>query len=168
MACEPAISSTITNIGAKDMDEAEMESMPDILLVEDNDGHARLVEAILREAGIGNTIYRFANGQDALDYVECAGKYTGRANEKPFVLLADIDLPRVDGFELLKRLRIHQSGRAVPIMILTLQQDPEDIRRFYEQGCNDYLCKWAAFSDTHLFARRVRALLSLVPCPTVN
>ena len=105
-----------------------------IVLVEDDDGHANLVERNLQRAGLANGILRLKDGQEALDYVQGKGAHAGRPGPHPMLLLLDIKMPRVDGVEVLRQLKSDPQTALVPIIMLTTTDDPREIQRCYELG----------------------------------
>ncbi|KAA1005518.1 response regulator [Paraburkholderia panacisoli] len=153
-----------------------------IVLIEDDDGHATLVERNLRRAGISNQFLRFRDGQQALDYffgaqpadVDAVGgspasamanASTARENLTNFVVLLDLKMPRVDGFEVLRRLKESPSTAAVPVIVLTTTDDPREIARCYELGCNVYICKPVEYDAFIEAVRRLGFFLQVVKLP---
>jgi CheY-like chemotaxis protein len=143
-----------------------------IVLIEDDDGHATLVERNLRRAGISNGFLRFSDGQQALDYffgdppgVDISGKYPPRQDLTNFVVLLDLKMPRVDGFEVLRRLKDSPSTAAVPVIVLTTTDDPREIERCYELGCNVYITKPVEYDAFIEAVRRLGFFLQVVKLP---
>jgi CheY-like chemotaxis protein len=143
-----------------------------IVLIEDDDGHATLVERNLRRAGISNGFLRFSDGQQALDYFfgdppggDIAGKYPPRQDLTNFVVLLDLKMPRVDGFEVLRRLKDSPSTTAVPVIVLTTTDDPREIERCYELGCNVYITKPVEYDAFIEAVRRLGFFLQVVKLP---
>jgi CheY-like chemotaxis protein len=143
-----------------------------IVLVEDDDGHATLVERNLRRAGISNGFVRFADGQQALDYFfgdrplgEKAGKYPPRDDLTNYVVLLDLKMPRVDGFEVLRRLKESPTTAAMPVIVLTTTDDPREIERCYELGCNVYITKPVEYDAFIEAVRRLGFFLQVVKLP---
>ena len=95
-----------------------------ILLAEDDAGHASLVKRNLKRAGIVNNIIHVEDGQETLDYLRCQGKYAGRTQNGPLLLLLDIKMPRVDGVEVLKQLKAEEKTARIPVIMLTTTDDP--------------------------------------------
>ncbi len=122
-----------------------------ILLVEDNADDVELAMHGLREMRTDCQIEIARNGEQALDYLFCAGEYAQRdPRDKPALILLDIRLPDISGFEILKRLRDSQENRRIPVVILSASDDESDIVAGYDLGANSYLCKpvkFSAFSD---------------------
>jgi CheY-like chemotaxis protein len=143
-----------------------------IVLIEDDDGHATLVERNLRRAGISNGFLRFSDGQQALDYFfgdppsgDTAGKYPPRQDLTNFVVLLDLKMPRVDGFEVLRRLKDSPTTAAVPVIVLTTTDDPREIERCYELGCNVYITKPVEYDAFIEAVRRLGFFLQVVKLP---
>ncbi|QQC64757.1 response regulator [Paraburkholderia ginsengisoli] len=150
-----------------------------IVLIEDDDGHATLVERNLRRAGITNGFLRFRDGQQALDYFFGAetpdapgAPASAAANAYPpcedltqFVVLLDLKMPRVDGFEVLRRLKASPRTASVPVIVLTTTDDPREIARCYELGCNVYICKPVEYDAFIEAVRRLGFFLQVVKLP---
>jgi CheY-like chemotaxis protein len=114
----------------------------EILIVDDEEGHAELVSRNLRRCGFTNTFVPFTNGEDALNYVLSHGADTARHGGDPLLILLDIKMPgRFDGVDVLKRLKADPEKRKIPIIMLTTTDDPREISRCYDLGCNVYLTK---------------------------
>lgn len=112
-----------------------------IVLAEDDDGHATLIQRSLRRVGFTNEIVRVKDGQEALDYILAQGTYAGRVHaERPLVLL-DINMPRLDGIETLRQLKARESTKTIPVVMLTTTNDPNEIERCYQLGCGIYITK---------------------------
>lgn len=144
-----------------------------IVLIEDDDGHATLVERNLRRSGISNGFVRFSDGQQALDYFfGASAAETGAAPGVPsredlanFVVLLDLRMPRVDGFEVLRRLKADPVTAAVPVIVLTTTDDPREIERCYELGCNVYITKPVEYGAFIEAVRRLGFFLQVVKLP---
>lgn len=136
-----------------------------ILLAEDDDGHAYLVEENLREAGLLNRIHRVKDGQEALDFVSCEGPYVGRARNGPLLLLLDINMPRVDGVEVLRRLKADPNTVELPVIVLTTTDDPREVKRCYELGCSSYVTKPVEYDRFVEAVRRLGLFLNIVQVP---
>ncbi len=113
-----------------------------ILLVEDDDGHARLLEKNLRRGGLLNRLVRVADGQEAVDYVSRFGLYSDHARYPfPSVILLDVRMPRLDGFEVLAHLKRDPELMKIPVIMLTSTDNQTEINRAYEMGANGYVVK---------------------------
>jgi CheY-like chemotaxis protein len=136
-----------------------------IVLAEDDDGHAYLVRANLEEAGVVNRIVHVRDGQEALDFVRCEGPYAGRPADGPVLVLLDINMPRVDGVEVLRRLKADPHTAQVPVIVLTTTDDPREVRRCYDLGCNNYVTKPVEYARFVEAVRRLGLFLSIVEVP---
>ncbi len=112
-----------------------------ILLVEDDPGHARLVMKNLRRAGVGNSLVWVDNGQRAVDLLLRQGEFQLDATPLPELVLLDLNLPGLDGIQVLGRLRGQERTRYLPVAMLTTSDQPEEIRRCFELGCNAFFRK---------------------------
>jgi CheY-like chemotaxis protein len=131
-----------------------------ILLAEDDDGHARLIERNLRRAGVINPIIRVTDGQAVLDYI-----YRSQS-DLPLLLLLDINLPQVDGIEVLRRLKSDPRSSKLPVIMLTTTDDPRDIDRCYELGCSVYITKPARYEKFVEAIQRLGMFLEIVKLPS--
>jgi len=133
-----------------------------ILLVEDDAGHARLIEKNLRRSKVCNEIRTVRDGAEALDYLFGDG---GPARLSSLLVLLDLKLPKVDGYEVLERMKADERTKVVPVIVLTTTDDAREVARCYELGCNVYVTKPV---DYERFAEAVRSLglfLSVVTIP---
>jgi two-component system response regulator len=126
-----------------------------ILLVEDNPDDEALTLRALRKANVRNEVVVAHDGVEALDYLLGAGDRTGRERKTPQVVLLDLKLPRLDGLEVLRRLRADERTRLVPVVILTSSSEDEDRIAGYRLGANSYVRKPVDFGQ---FAEAVRQL----------
>ena len=136
-----------------------------ILLAEDDDGHAYLVEENLKECGIANQVVRVRDGQEALDYVRCEGPYAGRCPNGPLLVLLDINMPRVDGVEVLRQLKADPKTDQLPVVMLTTTDDPREVKRCYEAGCGCYVTKPVEYDRFVEAVRRLGLFLAIVQVP---
>jgi CheY-like chemotaxis protein len=112
-----------------------------ILLAEDDDGHAALVQRNLERAGLINGFVRLRDGQEALDYVRGRGDFASRELWPNVLVLLDINMPRVDGVEVLRQLKADPATNLIPVIMLTTTDDPREVKRCYELGCSVYVTK---------------------------
>jgi len=139
-----------------------------ILIAEDDEGHARLIEKNLTRAGLHNKIERFDNGQAVLDFLFCRGPGPHRALEGPYLLLLDIRMPQVDGVEVLRQIKQDPELRKIPVLMLTTTDDPREVERCHAIGCASYIVKPV---DYDKFAEAIKSLglyISLVEVPEIN
>lgn len=131
-------------------------SEPIILLVEDNRDDEELTRLALEECKVTNQLVVVRDGQEALDWVFCTGKYQDRDScPLPCVVLLDLKLPKIDGLEVLERMRNDPRTRRVPVVILTSSREEQDLIRGYDLGANSYIRKPVDFEQ---FTRAVRDL----------
>ena len=134
-----------------------------ILLVEDDPDHELLAIRALKKANIANNIHVARDGSEAVDAL------FGPEPVKPQVILLDLKLPKIDGLEVLRRIREHETTRMLPVVVLTSSDEERDIIRSYQLGVNSYIRKPVNFTD---FAEATRQLgmywLVLNECPPVN
>jgi CheY-like chemotaxis protein len=132
-----------------------------ILLAEDDDGHAHLIQRNLKRAGVANEVVRARDGQEALDYLQ------GRGQPRParLLLLLDINMPRVDGVEVLRRLKQDPTTARIPVIMVTTTDDPREVARCYEVGCSVYVTKPVRYEDFVEALTRLGMFLSIVQVP---
>jgi two-component system response regulator len=119
-----------------------------ILLVEDNPDDEALTLRAFKKNNIRNTVVVAHDGVEALDYLFGAGAYAGRdTDEMPEVVLLDIKLPKLDGLEVLKRLRADERTRLIPVVILTSSKEEQDLIMSYSLGANSYVRKPVDFDE---------------------
>lgn len=127
-----------------------------MLLVEDNDQDEKLILRVLRKANLINEVDVVRDGQQALDYLAAVGEYAHRQDAQlPTVVLLDINLPRVNGLEVLRRLRAEERTRLLPIVMLTSSDDQRDLLSSYLDGANSFVRKPLDFGE---FAQTVAQL----------
>ncbi len=127
-----------------------------ILLVEDNPADVKLTQVALKQSNIANQMVVAKDGVEALDYLFGMGIYSGRdLRILPAVVLLDLKMPRLDGMEVLRRLRSNQLTKLIPIVVMTSSKEEKDIFRSYESGCNAYVRKPVDFDQ---FSQAIRAL----------
>ena len=118
-----------------------------VLLVEDNADDELLTLRALRKNNICNEVAVVHDGMEALEYLFCEGRYADRANVLPTVILLDLKLPKLDGIEVLRRIRNDERTRLVPIVILTSSKEDQDVVNSYSLGCNSYVRKPVNFDE---------------------
>lgn len=127
-----------------------------ILLVEDNPDDEALTMRALKKNNIGNEIFVVRDGVEALDFLFCTGDYQDRdPREMPQVILLDLKLPKVDGLEVLSRIRANGKTRVLPVVILTSSKEEQDLIQSYTLGANSYVRKPVDFNQ---FVEAVRQL----------
>lgn len=136
-----------------------------ILMAEDDEGHAYLVQQNLADAGVANRIVHVLNGQEALDYIHCRGAYAGRVPNGPLLLLLDINMPLVDGVEVLRQVKADPATASLPVIMLTTTDDPREVQRCYDLGCSCYVTKPVDYDRFIEAIRRLGLFLSIVRVP---
>lgn len=118
----------------------------DILLVEDNPDDVELTRIAFAEAGSEHRLTVVSDGAEALDFLFARGAHVGRASaDLPAVVLLDLNLPKVNGREVLQAIRAHHATRSLPVVVLTTSAEPFDVDAVYELGANSYIQKPVEF-----------------------
>ncbi|MDD5676520.1 MAG: response regulator [Kiritimatiellae bacterium] len=138
-----------------------------ILITEDDDGHAELIQEQLRGAGVSNEIIRFHDGQELWDYLMIEGRRTFRYDGHGFLLLLDILMPRLDGLEVLRRIKTDKQWRNLPVIMLTTTDDPREIESCYTLGCNCYITKPMEYERFTEMLKRLGLFMMVVQMPTI-
>ena len=126
-----------------------------IVMIEDDEGHARLIERNLRRAGINNDIMPFTNGTEALSYL-FGDDGSGIVNaHRGLLILLDLNLPDMSGVEILGKLKKNEHLRRSPVVVLTTTDDEQEIQRCYDLGANVYITKPVNYEN---FANAIRQL----------
>lgn len=111
----------------------------DILLVEDNEGDARLAREAMRDSKIRNTLHHVIDGEEAMAFLRKEGKFTDAP--RPDLILLDLNLPKKDGREVLAEIKVDETLRYIPVVVLTVSSDEEDILKSYNLHANCYVTK---------------------------
>lgn len=128
--------------------------MIDLLVVEDDPHDAELTLRALTKANLLHRVYAVRDGLEALEFLFGEGRHDGRrVDDVPRLVLLDLNLPRVDGLQVLRRIKADPRTRSIPVVILTSSREQEDVARSYGLGVNSYVVKPASFDR---FAESVR------------
>lgn len=119
----------------------------DILLVEDNPADAELTIRALKRKNLANNLIWLKDGADALDFIFSTDRYAERGNSHPKLVLLDVKLPKVDGIEVLRRVKTDKGTNTIPIVMLTSSAEERDILESYQLGVNSYLVKPVDFDE---------------------
>jgi CheY-like chemotaxis protein len=137
-----------------------------IVMIEDDEGHARLIEKNIRRAGIFNSLKHFADGASAIDFL-----FKDRNGPKlngPALILLDLNLPDMNGVDILAKIKGDEHLRLTPVVVLTTTDDKQEIQRCYDLGCNVYITKpvdYESFADA---IRQLGLFLSVIKVPVVE
>ena len=137
-----------------------------IIMVEDDEGHARLIEKNIRRAGISNELRHFSNGTTALDYLFNHSR--GPTHNGPALILLDLNLPDMSGLDILAKIKGDDKLKRTPVVVLTTTDDKVEIDRCYDMGANVYITKPVNYES---FAEAIRSLglfLSVIQVPEVD
>ena len=137
-----------------------------LLLVEDDPGHARLIELHLRRAHVPHAFVLLRDGQAAIDYFWPAQAEEGVRPAQPSLVFLDLNLPGCRGSEVLARLKTDLRTKHIPVIILSTTEDPHEIAQCYALGCNVYLTKPIAYDQCVTMIRTLGWLLTAIAVPT--
>lgn len=126
-----------------------------IVMIEDDEGHARLIEKNVRRAGVNNEIVPFTNGTAALDYILGADRSGDPSQGRYLLILLDLNLPDMSGIDILEKVKSNQHTKRLPVVILTTTDDEREIQRCYDLGANVYITKPVEYES---FANAIRQL----------
>ena len=136
-----------------------------IVMIEDDEGHARLIERNIRRAGISNSIRHFLDGTSALEYL--FEDNDGPLQNGPALVLLDLNLPDMSGIDILAKIKAEPRMKRLPVVVLTTTDDKVEIQRCYDLGCNVYITKpvnYESFADA---IRQLGLFLSVIQLPEV-
>ena len=138
-----------------------------IVMIEDDEGHARLIEKNIRRAGISNEITHFLDGTSALDYLFNAVE--GPAKNGPALVLLDLNLPDMSGTDILVKIKAEDSPlKRTPVVVLTTTDDKIEIQRCYDLGCNVYITKPVNYESFAVAIRQLGLFLSVIQVPDIE
>jgi len=133
-----------------------------ILLVEDSIRDAELTLEALSDNNLANDVIHLSDGELALDYLFYRGMYTERKKENPAVILLDIKMPKVDGIEVLRQLKLYPETKTIPVVMLTSSREEKDLLEAYNLGVNAYVVKPVIFSDFTTAVHQVGLFWALI------
>jgi two-component system response regulator len=120
----------------------------EILLVEDNLSDAELIIRALRKVNLANHLIHVKDGEEAIDFIFAQGKFSEREMKNiPRVILLDIKMPKVDGIEVLRRIKSNEETKSIPVVIMTSSKEEQDIVKSYELGVNSFVVKPVDFNS---------------------
>ena len=132
-----------------------MPELKQILLVEDDPNDVELIITGLSENNLANEIVADHSGDEALDYLKYRGKYAGRTNGHPAVVLLDLKLPKISGLEVLRQIKSDENLKCIPVVILTSSKEDKDVVQGYALGANSYVVKPV---DFHQFIDSIKLI----------
>ena len=132
-----------------------METIGRILLVEDDPKDTELTMTALEEYNLSNEVVVASDGEEALDYLYHRGKFQRRSGDNPAVMLLDLKLPKVDGLEVLQRVKADENLKMIPVVVLTSSREERDMVASYKLGVNAYVVKPV---DFHEFVNAIKEL----------
>lgn len=147
---------------------ADMNRLPTILIADDDDGHAFLVEDNLRRGGVDTTFLRFNDGQETLDFLFGRTPEPAFEPERPYLLLLDIRMPKVDGVAVLQQIKASPVLHKLPVVMLTTTEDPHEVDRCHDLGCNIYIHKPVSYESFANAMAQLGKLVSLAQLPRIK
>jgi CheY-like chemotaxis protein len=139
-----------------------------IIMIEDDEGHARVIERNIRRSGVNNEIKPFTNGTDALSYLFGADGSGIAHKGNALLILLDLNLPDTTGIDILKRVKENQYLKSAPVVVLTTTDDAQEIKRCYELGCNVYITKPVNYESFANAIRQLGLFFSVIQVPPVH
>jgi CheY-like chemotaxis protein len=136
-----------------------------IIMIEDDEGHARLIERNIRRSGVNNEIVPFTNGTDAVKYL-FGSDGTGVNNKgRALLVLLDLNLPDMTGTEILRQIKDNRYLKTIPVVVLTTTDDSHEVKRCYELGCNVYITKPVNYESFANAIRQLGLFFSVIQVP---
>jgi CheY-like chemotaxis protein len=136
-----------------------------IIMIEDDEGHARLIERNIRRAGVNNEIVPFVDGTSALSYLFGPDRSGLSSADRPFLILLDLNLPDMSGIDILRRVKENEHLKRTPVVILTTTDDQTEIQRCYDLGCNVYITKPVNYDSFANAIRQLGLFFSVIQVP---
>lgn len=137
-----------------------------IMLVEDDPGHAFLVEENLRRGGITNEFVKLTDGKQALEFLYQRGEFAGQRRPSRLLMLLDLNMPNVDGLEVLETIKSDPKMRSIPVIILTSTDDQREIDECYKLGCNVYISKPVDYEAFCSAIRHLGLFIGVIAMPS--
>jgi len=133
-----------------------------ILIAEDDEGHAELIKDGLESSGVCNKTILLGNGEDVWKFLSGTADKDVRDKNKSYLLLLDINMPKMDGIEVLKRMKASDDLKEIPVMMLTTTDDPREVEACYKLGCNIYITKPVDFKKFAETLKRLGLFIQVV------
>ena len=138
-----------------------------ILLVEDDTGHARLIEKNLRRSGLNNDIVKFNNGKKVIDYLFPDTPPPSQMNKSAMLMLLDLNMPVMDGVQVLEKIKSERQTKNMPIIVLTTTDDPREVEKCYELGCNVFIRKPVDYEKFSQAIKQLGLLINVMSTPEI-
>ena len=139
-----------------------------ILMTEDDEGHATLMRRNLKRSGFNNPIVHFNNGEKLLNYLFGSTNGPEWDSGTPFVILLDIRMPKINGFDVLRRIKEHAKLRAIPVIIISTSDNPVMMEQCHELGCLNYIVKPVDYNQFTSTIRQLGLFLRSIQVPRIN
>lgn len=139
-----------------------------LLIVEDDDGHADLIQELLQDVGLHNPQIRFRDGQEVLDFLAGTNAAARFESGRRYLMLLDVRMPRVNGVDVLRRVKSHPEWKDLPVIMLTTTDDPREVQECYRLGCNFYVTKPVDFSRFATVLRQLGLFLAILQVPRAD
>jgi CheY-like chemotaxis protein len=139
-----------------------------ILIAEDDSGHAFLIKTNLNRAGISNNIIILKDGQEVMDFMNGKSRDECRESGKAYLLLLDIRMPKIDGIEVLRKMKGSEELKEIPVVMITTSDDPKEIKECHWIGCNGYIKKPVEYNKFVEAVRNLGFYLRIIEIPKVE
>ncbi|QPF87838.1 response regulator [Bradyrhizobium genosp. L] len=139
-----------------------------IIMIEDDEGHARLIERNIRRSGVNNEIVPFTNGTEAVKYLFGQDGTASARKGQALLILLDLNLPDMTGIDILKRVKENKNLKSTPVVVLTTTDDSQEIKRCYELGCNVYITKPVNYESFANAIRQLGLFFSVIQVPPTS
>jgi CheY-like chemotaxis protein len=139
-----------------------------VVMIEDDEGHARLIERNIRRSGVNNEIIPFTNGTDAVKHLFGSDGTGLNHKGRALLILLDLNLPDMTGIDILRQIKDNKCLKATPVVVLTTTDDCQEIKRCYELGCNVYITKPVNYESFANAIRQLGLFFSVIQVPTAS
>jgi DNA-binding response OmpR family regulator len=139
-----------------------------IIMIEDDEGHARLIERNIRRSGVNNEIVPFTNGTDAICFLFGSDGTGIEHKDQALLVLLDLNLPDMTGIDILRRIKENKYVKCAPVVVLTTTDDAQEIKRCYELGCNVYITKPVNYESFANAIRQLGLFFSVIQVPAAT
>lgn len=147
----------------------DFSSRAQILIGEDDDGHAALIQNFLTDSGVPYPFKRFENGEKLWAFLCTLERDFSKSEQtSQFIMLLDIRMPRMNGIDLLRRVKGHSIFKQIPVIMLTTTDDPKDVETCYGLGCNFYMNKPLGFDELSSSLEGLTKFIKNVKIPTLH